>query len=148
MISFYYSLEIDCPRNQVFAFVTNPAKVPLWQPSVLKAQGPTGMPAGSILIFDTQFLGRRSRMTIEMLENDGRTTTKGRSVRGPVKFETTYEFEELSEKRMRLSARIRIDAGTVYKLAEPALHAVSQAIIETDFKMLKAVLESDPNLEF
>jgi hypothetical protein len=67
--------------------------------------------------------------------------TRARTVRGPVKFETTYELSEAGTARTLLKVCVKIDAGNVYKLAEPALQSISHTILETDIKLLKAILE-------
>ena len=141
MISVFVTEEIGRPRGEVFDFVNDPSKVPLWQPSVISAEGIPGMPEGSEIVFDTQFLGRRSKMVIVIVENDGKSLTRSRSVRGPVKFETIYAFKEISPERTRVEVRVQIDAGMVYKLAEPALQSISRTIVESDLKLAKAILE-------
>jgi hypothetical protein len=141
MVTTSYSIDIDVPVARLFAYTNDPSKMPEWS-NVLGCEGEPGMPAGSIVTVETQFLGRRSVFKVEMIENDGRSLTKARTIRGPVKFETMHQFEELRPKSSRLKTTVKIEVGTVYKLAEPALESITHTIIEGDSKMLKAILEN------
>jgi hypothetical protein len=138
------SIEIKRPRIEVFDFVANHDNTPLWQAGVIQIAGPSGMTVGATYEVQMHFLGRAQRSTFEVLENDGLSYTKAHSTRGPLKYETTQRFEELSSRRTRISINVRIDAGSVFKLAEPALHSITLTVLEANLKTLKILLESTP----
>src|SRR5437868_4209289 len=97
------SIEIKRPLIEVFDFVANHDNTPLWQAGVIQIAGPSGMTVGATYEAQMHFLGRAQRSTFEVLENDGLSYTKAHSTRGPLKYETTQRFEELSSRRTRIS---------------------------------------------
>lgn len=142
MVTTSYTTDINVPMARVFEYTNDPAKMPEWS-NILRCEGEPGMPMGSVVTVETQFLGRRSVFKVEMIENDGHSRTKGRTIRGPVKFETTHQFVELTPKSCRFTTTVTIEVGTVYKLAEPALESITHTIIESDTKTLKTIMEND-----
>jgi carbon monoxide dehydrogenase subunit G len=141
MITTSSSIEVKRPRREVFAFVTDQTQFPLWHSGVISVEGDNGMRPGGVYSIEMQYLGRRSVSKVEVLENNGLSVTRARSVRGPLHFDTTTELDELAPTRTRVTMRVRIDAGMIYKLAEPALESITNAILEADLKTLKALLE-------
>jgi hypothetical protein len=142
MISTAAHIEVDRAIGDVFAFITDTTKTPLWQTGVIRIDGPPGMREGAVYEMETHFLGRINKSRFEVLENDGKGTTRAHSIRGPLKFETTQRCEETPLGRTRVTLEVKIDAGLVYKLAEPALESITKTLLEADLKTLKVVIEA------
>jgi hypothetical protein len=144
MITASASIEINRRRADVFGFVTDTANTQLWQSGVIRMDGPKGMPVGSVYVMESQFLGQRQISRVEVTENDGGSLTRARSTRGPLKFETIQHFRAMKRGGTLVTISARIDAGAVFKLAEPALQSITETILEADLKTLKVVLEATP----
>lgn len=127
----------------VFAFVCDPVKAPVWHTGVSKFEATPGLPAGSQGELTMTIMGRVLRSTFVMVENDGHGMTKSRSSQGPIGYETTQLVEPLPAGTTRVRVLTRIDAGMVFKLAEPALESIANYYMEMDLKTLKTILESE-----
>jgi carbon monoxide dehydrogenase subunit G len=135
-------IEITLPRQQVFNFIVDPSKSTLWHAGVIDISADRSMAENSSGEITMQILGRRIESRFSVLENDGIGFTKVHSNHGPITYETTQILEELAPRLTRVTIQTKIDAGTVFRLAEPALESIANSMMESDLKTLKAVLES------
>ncbi|HUD11516.1 MAG TPA: SRPBCC family protein [Candidatus Saccharimonadia bacterium] len=134
-------IDIAVPREQVFEFMVDPAKFKLWHANVLEVTTTSGMDTGSTGAMEMQILGRRIESSFKIEENDGVGLTRVHSSHGPLKYWTTQVLEQKSPQLTRVNIYIKIDAGSVFMLAEPALESIANSTMESDLKTLKAVLE-------
>ncbi|HUD11749.1 MAG TPA: SRPBCC family protein [Candidatus Saccharimonadia bacterium] len=149
MITTSSVVAIKRPSREVFAFVCDPARAPQWHTGVTHFRATNGLPAGSEGELTMVIMGRQLHSTFVILENDGTETTKSRSVQGPIRYETTQRVESVSSSSCRVSIHTRIDAGTVFMLAEPALESIARYYADMDLQTLKTILEASlrlPNL--
>jgi hypothetical protein len=145
MITTASSVTIDRPQGEVFAFICDPTKAALWHVGVTSFNALDGMPADSQGELTMVIMGRQLHSTFVILENDGAGRTRSRSSQGPIRYETTQLIESTGPNVSRLTIYTRIDAGTVFKLAEPALESIASYHMELDLKTLKAILEAKPS---
>jgi carbon monoxide dehydrogenase subunit G len=143
MIHTTSEIEIERTRPDVFAFMMDPEKTMLWHGGVLRVRADNGMAAGSTGEMQMHFLGRNFESRFEVTENDGVGRTVMTSRHGPLRYVTTQILEDVSPSSTVVKIRVQIDAGTVFKLAEPALESIANSIMESDLNMLKAVLENE-----
>lgn len=135
-------IDIARPAAETFAFMTDPDRATFWHTGVLEFKAEPGMPVGSHGHLVMTVMGQKMTTTFTILENDGKTITRARSNQGPIRYETTQTVGSLSRKSCRVSVRTTIDAGFVFKLAEPALESIANLYLDADLQTLKATLEA------
>src|SRR6266567_1784284 len=118
MVKTFSHTQIKRPASEVFEFITDPAKALMWHLEILKIDGLKGMPAGSVGTMGTVVIGRRVTSRYGVVENDGVSFTRTRSAQGPLRFETEQRVVS-SGGSVTVSIQTRIDAGTIFRLAEP-----------------------------
>jgi carbon monoxide dehydrogenase subunit G len=121
----------------------NPEKTMLWHGGVLSVRADHGMAANSTGEMHMHFLGRNFETRFEVKENDGVSRTVMISSHGPLRYVTTQVLHETAPNLTRVTVRVQIDAGAVFKLAEPALESIANTIMIADLNTLKAVLEDE-----
>lgn len=137
---------IKRPPEEVFDYITDPAKSVLWQSSVAEIQASPGLTKGSSGMVVMGLFGRRMVSRFEVIENDGHSYYRARSTQGPIEYDSTQRVDPVPEGS-QVSFVTKIDAGTVFRLAETALQAIAKARFEADLETLKALLENqEPNL--
>jgi uncharacterized protein YndB with AHSA1/START domain len=90
-----YSVEIGRPPEEVFAFLTDPAAYPRWQPSLVSVEPhrPGPLRLGSEATEVRRFLGREMETTWTCVEHEPCTRTAIECPDGPVPFRGTFELE-------------------------------------------------------
>ena len=137
------SVVVQRPIDEVFGYLTDPAKIPEWQASALEArlesEGP--MRAGSRAVEKRKFLGRRMESTVEVLEYEPprRFTIKANS--GPVPFEVASDLSE-EEGGTRVRSVLQGEPGGFFRLAEPLVARAVERELRNNLATLKDVLES------
>lgn len=88
------SIEIDCPRSVVAAYVSNPDNATHWYVNIRSINWETTPPAvvGSRIAFVAQFLGRRIAYTYEVREIAPDERFVMRTAQGPFPMQTTYSW--------------------------------------------------------
>lgn len=139
------SIVIQRPVEDVFAFVTDARNNPQWQSrsGLQRTQqlpdGPVGV--GTRIIEVWKFMGIESESTSEVNEYEPNRKYTRRSIGGssPIK-EGTFTFEQVADGT-RLMARLHIQAGGLFAIAEPLLASNLQRGFDETFATLKAMLE-------
>jgi hypothetical protein len=138
---------IHCPRDQVAAYLQDPANDTEWIGGIRSARlltlGPVSV--GSQVERVATFLGRRVHYINEITELDGAHLAM-RSVRSPFPMQVTYEHRDDGADATRVSVRVEGDAGRFYALATPLLSWVVRRSITRDLRNLKRALEAQPEL--
>lgn len=144
MIRFDVSIEIERPPSEVFGFISDFEKNPLWQSGMVEARftSPPPLGVGSTYVQVARFLGRRidSEFRVESFE-PGRSVTI-QSIGGTFPIRVTRQVEP-SRQGSRVSAVIEGEATGVFKLAEPVLRGVVKRTVDGDYARLKELLESE-----
>ena len=139
------SIEIDCSRAVVAAFVSNPDNATKWYVNIKSIDWETPPPAGvgSRIGFVAQFLGRRIAYTYEVREIvAGRRFVMGTS-QGPFPMETTYTWEDTSVGTTRMTLRNAGEPSGFGKIAAPMMAAAMRRANQKDLARLKTILESE-----
>jgi uncharacterized protein YndB with AHSA1/START domain len=136
-------VTVQRPIDEVFAYVTDPAKVPEWQASALEArlEGEGPMRAGSQAVETRKFLGRRMESRMEVLEYEPPRRFKIKVSSGPVPFEATTELSE-ETGGTRVHGVVEGEPGGFFKLAEPIVARALRRELRGNLETLKDVLES------
>lgn len=143
MATFGKSILINCPQQEVFDFVSNPAKNIEWQGIAQSAEwtseGPVGV--GSALRSVDRFLGRKIESTAEVTIWDPPNRMTLKSAGGPFPFEIAFELES-KENGTQLTMNVTAAFRGFFKIAEGLVGRQAQKQIDTDLEALKLVLEA------
>jgi uncharacterized membrane protein len=144
MVSIKRNLTINSPIDQVFSYITELEKVPLWAGPVSDAkwtsEGPIGV--GSTNTKSQQLLGRKmvSEYVVVDYEKDRKFSEKTTS--GPLEIVSTILLEAV-DGGTNVSVEANIEAGGIFKIAESVLANVVKRQVNADFETLKDLLESN-----
>ena len=142
MVTSVSSIQIKRPAEEVFEFITDPGKARVWHIETVGIEGAKGMPVGSTGVVITRVMGQDVESRFEVVENDGKSVTVARSIQGPLKFETKQIVLPVAGGGVVVRIETRIDAGMIFRLAEPVVETLLRTSIEADLHTLKAVLEN------
>ena len=143
MVKVEASVDINRPIEDVFAYVTDPAKKSEWSSltleCTLEGSGPIGV--GSRMRTIGKFLGRRLEFTAEVTQYDPPSKFAMREISSPGHFEIERQLESIGEGT-RYHSSLAGESGGLFKLADPIVATVMQRTVETDLHTMKALLEA------
>jgi uncharacterized protein YndB with AHSA1/START domain len=95
MSTYSHTVRIGRPPEEVFAFLTDPAAYPRWQPSLVSVEPhwPGPLRLGTEATEVRRFLGRELETTWTCVEHDPCTRSAIECAEGPVPFRGTFELE-------------------------------------------------------
>jgi len=135
------SIVIGRPCAEVFAFVSDPANLPSWQPSVLevaRSDGPIGV--GSTFT-ETRHLGPlHTTATVEVTAFEQDRTLDLRATGGPMPVEIRHAFAEAAGTTT-LTLTVEASPRGAMRLAAGAIAKTVEHTAEADLARLKALLE-------
>jgi uncharacterized membrane protein len=134
--------NIDRPRDQVAAYLRDPANDTSWIGGLRSARllTPGPVAVGSQVERVASFLGRRVEYVNEITELTGDRLVM-RSVRSPFPMRVTYGHRPTGDGATGVSVRVEGDAGRYYALLAPLLGVAVRRSITRDLRNLKQVLE-------
>jgi uncharacterized membrane protein len=137
--------SIDRPRDQVAAYLRDPANDIKWIGGIRSARLLTPRPVtvGSQVERVASFLGRRVQYVNEITELTADRLAM-RSVRSPFPMRVTYGHRPATDGATEVSVRVEGDAGRFYALLAPLLGVAVRRSIARDLRNLKRVLEGRP----
>jgi carbon monoxide dehydrogenase subunit G len=141
MIRLEESIVVERPVEEVFAYTTDPAKVPEWQSSALEASADGPLRPGTTLTEVRKFLGRRIVSRLEVEQHEPPRKFAGRVTTGPVQF----RFEQTTEPAnsgTRVSVLVEGEPGGFFRLAEPLVERALRRELQTNSATLKDILEA------
>jgi uncharacterized membrane protein len=133
---------IDRPREEVAAYLRDPANDTSWIGGLRSARLLTPVPVGvgSQVERIAGFLGRRVHYVNEVTELTGDRLAM-RSVQSPFPMRVTYGHRQAGDGTTEVSVRVEGDAGRFYGLVAPLLSLAVRRSIARDLRNLKRVLE-------
>jgi uncharacterized membrane protein len=136
---------IDRPREEVAAYVRDPANDTTWIGGLRDARllTPAPVAVGSQVERVASFLGRRVEYVNEVTELDGDRLAM-RSVRSPFPMRVTYGHRDAGDGATEVSVRVEGDASRFYALVGPLVGLAVRHSIARDLRHLKRVLERGP----
>jgi len=142
-------VEIDRPRGEVAAYMTDPANDPAWIGGVreVRMETPPPLRAGSRVARVAAFLGRRVEYVNEITELDPDRVLDMRSVKAPFPMRVTYSFEDADADGADGGAativrnRVQGDPGGFFALFGPLLAPMVRRSVQKDLERLRDVLE-------
>jgi carbon monoxide dehydrogenase subunit G len=141
MAVYEHTIEIARAPEEVFAFVTDTANYPRWQPSLveLRSHGRGPLRVGSEATEVRRFLGREVETTWTCVEHQPTTRAVIESHDGPVPFRGTFRLEPHgSGTRFTWSVETR---GAASRLGGPLVGRATKRELEANSGRLKALLE-------
>jgi uncharacterized protein YndB with AHSA1/START domain len=140
------SIEIARPPQEVYQYVTDPARIPEWQESAVDTRVEGGGPAamGSRVVV-TRRVGRGERaMTTEVTDLTPPRSWGGRGIDGPVRGIFTGTVEPLDDgARSRVTIELDFEGHGLGKLLVPLLvRPQVRKEMPRNMETLKARLES------
>jgi uncharacterized membrane protein len=136
---------IDRPRDQVAAYLRDPANDTTWIGGLRSARLLTPRPVtvGSQVERVASFLGRRVQYVNEITELTADRLAM-RSVRSPFPMRVTYGHHDAGDHTTEVSVRVQGDAARFYALVAPLLGLAVHRSITRDLRNLKQILEQRP----
>jgi uncharacterized protein YndB with AHSA1/START domain len=141
MSTYAHTVEIERPPDEVFAFVTDPAGYPRWQPSLVEvrphSRGPLRL--GSEATEVRRFLGREVETTWTCVEHEPVRRSAIESDDGPVPFRGTFVLEpSAGGTRFTWTVETR---GAAARLGGPLVGRATKRELEANAGRLKRLLE-------
>jgi ligand-binding SRPBCC domain-containing protein len=137
-------IEIDCPRERVAAYASNPDNATTWYENIKFVEWKTAKPvaAGSRIAFVAQFLGRRFAYTYEVKELVPGERFVMSTAEGPFPMETTYAWEDTASGATKMTLRNRGQPVGFSKVAAPIMTSAMRRANRKDLMRLKTILET------
>ena len=144
MNSFEVSTFINCPPQEVFDFMTNPANTAKWQNGTESAkwasEGPVGV--GSKFHAVGRMMGREINMDIEVSQWNPPSLWAMKANNGPLKFENTNKFEP-KDGGTQLVQDFVGEVGGFFKLAEALAVTMARRQFQNDLDNLRDLMEAN-----
>lgn len=142
MVKIEASGEIKRPLEEVFAYLTDPSKLPEWNSLVLEAktEQPGPVRVGSKIRTVAKFLGRHIDSMAEVTElvPNKKFVQKATS---PFPIEITNSVEQMAGGT-KVTVQAAIEPGGFFKLAEPVLGRIAKKQMEAQLDTMKELLEA------
>jgi uncharacterized membrane protein len=137
------SVVINQPIEEVFAFVADYENSPQWMAELVEAkqtsEGPIGV--GTTIRAVANPLGRRAESTQEVTEYESNSKVAIKSTSGPVASKDAYTFESVAGGT-KVTRVVEAEMAGFFKLAEPLVVRMMRRQFETNFAILKDLLEA------
>jgi uncharacterized protein YndB with AHSA1/START domain len=135
-------IDINRPREEVFAFAADPANATAWYKNIKAVEWETPPPAvvGSRLRFRARFLGRTLEYTYEVREIEPGHRFVMATAQGPFPMQTIYTWEDTADGT-KMGLRNRGEPSGFAAVSAPVMARAMRKANEADLRRLKAVLE-------
>lgn len=143
VIRFGFDLDIDRPVSEVFAFITDPARLPEWQTNTVEAHAdPPGplRPGSRIREVHTSPFGKTIEEDVEVAACEPGRLLELHIVDGLLPIDGRWEFERL-DGGTRLHFSARGEPNGPWRLAEPLLKLGIRQQMREHHRRLKERLE-------
>jgi len=139
-LKIHFSIDIDRPPAEVFAYLTDAANLPEWQTSAIESRWEGERAAGARIKEVRTFFGRRieSELEVTAYESDRRFSLE--SLSGPFPFTAEHVLEPRGAGT-RLVFSADAEPGGFFKLGGPMVRRAAERQFRSDFERLKDLLE-------
>ena len=141
MVHIEFSIDVDRPPSEVFAYLTDAGSLPEWQSSAVEAHWEGDKARGAHVKEVRKFLGRRMESDLEVTEYEPDQRFALKVLSGPVPFSVRHTLEPRNGGT-RLTFVGEGEPGGFFKLAEPIVARTAERQFKSDFETLKEVLEA------
>lgn len=139
--TYAHTVEIERPPEEVFSFVTDPARYPSWQPSLVEIRPHFrgSLRRGSTATERRRFLGREVETTWTCVEHEPSSRSAIACDDGPVPFQGTFVLEPLrAGTRFTWVVETR---GRAARLGGPVVGVATKRELAASSRRLKQLLE-------
>lgn len=138
------SIVIPVSPEKVFDYIADPANLPSFQATILRAEqdGDGPLRVGSRIHGTSKILGRTFDWTMEVTEHNRPTKSALKSVEGKISFSGAYTLSPEGEGT-RLNYRLDADpglGGVFGRLADPLVNRAYSRQIRADLETLSQIL--------
>jgi uncharacterized protein YndB with AHSA1/START domain len=141
VIEVEHTLEIGRPVEDVFAYLTDVARLPEWQSSAESAELEGELREGARIKEVRSFMGRRAASTLEVTEYDPPRRFSLHVVEGPIEYAVEHALEAV-DGRTRITFVGRGETRRVPRLMQGAVRRAVERQFVKDLETLKLALES------
>jgi len=136
-------ITINRPVAEVFAYVSDLASGPEWQPGLVEVRRITEGPKGVGTQYNgvRKFMGRRMESVIEFTTYEPDKKLVFKSISGNSPLVQSFIFEPTVEGT-RLTARLEVQTSGLMGLAEPLIASSLKRDVDTNYDILKNLLET------
>lgn len=138
------TIEIAREVDDVFSYVTDPARFPEWQTGVVRA----GMIAGAAMAVGsrctiTRRVGGSERTTAqEVIAHNPPRSWAIRGIDGPIRPHVSVQVESLEAERSRLTIALELHAHGMGRIILPAVRRAAAAQAASNIQRIKERLEA------
>jgi uncharacterized protein YndB with AHSA1/START domain len=140
-VRFEVELDIDRPPEDVFALLTDIARLPEWQGSAVSASAEGEVAVGTRIRETRRFLGREYKVVHEVTAYEPGHRFDVRSVEGPIPLTVRHTLEP-SGGGTRLEVVGEANPKGVLRFAAGGIAKTAEAEFRRDFERLKELLEA------
>jgi uncharacterized membrane protein len=140
VIRFEFSIDVDRPPSEVFAFITDADRLPEWQSDVVEAEWQGERARGARIREVRRFLGRRLEIEQEVTDYEPGRRFGLRAVSGPFPLSVMVVLESRHDGSTLMFTGEAEPSG-FFKLAEAFVAGVAERQARTDFERMKDILE-------
>jgi len=142
-------LTIARPRPEVAAYAADPDHATSWYANIESVDWETPRPArvGSRMRFVARFLGREIAYVYEVTEDVAGERFVMATTDGPMRMETTYEWEDAPSGGTSMRLRNRGEPAGFSSLLAPVMGPAVRRANRKDLERLKAILESGQSID-
>jgi carbon monoxide dehydrogenase subunit G len=143
MATYAHTVEIGREPAEVFAFVTDPANYPQWQPSLvaIEPHSPGPLRVGSGATEVRHFMGREVQTTWTCVEHEPHRRSAIECDERPVPFRGTFDLES-TRRGTRFTWTVET-RGTAARLGGPLVGRATRAELAVNAGRLKELLEGE-----
>ncbi|MBI5825342.1 MAG: SRPBCC family protein [Chloroflexi bacterium] len=144
MINFDFSILIDRPMKDVFAFVADPNNMAQWNSAVVSLQQVTPGAVGVGAKFKSigEAMGRRIEGEMQVTAYEPDTKCGFQLNAGPMQMNLAITFKTVGTGT-KVSLNGQGNPGGIFKLAEGVMAGQVKSIMEGNLSRLKTVLEKE-----
>lgn len=143
MIDVRSSREIARPLSEVFAFMADLDKLPLWLDGVKEAKSLSGDPRepGALICHTNEFMGQAFESRFEVVDWKDNQCMVFRVLSGPLRGESREIFEAIDEETTFVEISVVGDVVGLFKAGRWIAGRAAQAQLDRSLDNLKALLE-------
>jgi uncharacterized protein YndB with AHSA1/START domain len=144
VIEIEFSIDVERPIEEVFAYLSDPAKVPEWDPRVVSVEqetdGPLGV--GTRLRETRRMAGRKLEQVVEVAEYEPPRLFSLRIVSGPLPLDGRNRLEALDDMRTRVSFAGSGEPKGLARLAQPLVRRMVERQLRAHYGRIRERLEA------
>ncbi|MEG9295445.1 SRPBCC family protein [Mangrovibacillus sp. Mu-81] len=143
MVDIKTEITIQCPREKVSSYASDPDHAPEWYVNIDSAEWLTDKPLSleSQIAFKAAFLGRELAYVYKIEEYIPGEKLVMRTANGPFPMKTTYTWEKLEENSTKMTLRNQGEPSGFSKIFTPFMSKLMEKANQKDLKKIKEILE-------